>query len=91
MPNIMEEAERDFWTAFALWGISAITVFGVGLYALLEHSWWFGALYCAVGFAGIIYVAFHLKGKRLSLHPAIVVVALALTWLFLGYDIYTRP
>jgi hypothetical protein len=85
----MDEAERDFWIALGLWGASAITVFGTGLYALVEGFYKSGVPFTALGVGLIVYTARHLKGKRLSLQHALF-GTLILTWIFFGYDIYDR-
>ena len=45
MPSVMEPAERDFWIAVTLWGAALVTVFGCGLYAFIEQSFAYGAVF----------------------------------------------
>ncbi|MGO9455265.1 MAG: hypothetical protein ACLQDV_30085 [Candidatus Binataceae bacterium] len=85
----MEEVERDFWIALGLWGASAVTVLGTGLFAIVEGSYWSGIALTLLGLGLIVYIARHLKGKHLTLQHALV-GALILTWVFLGYDIYAH-
>jgi hypothetical protein len=85
----MNETETDFWIAVSLWGGSAITVLGTGLYALVEGLLWSGGSLTVLGLVLVMYIAQHLKGKRLTLRHALI-GALILTWIFFGYDIYNR-
>jgi hypothetical protein len=87
MPGVMDPRERDFWISVALWGSGLVTVFGCGLYAFIENSYWFGGAYTAVGLGGLIYMTLHLRGRKLSSNH-VVAGALMLTWVFFGYTIW---
>jgi hypothetical protein len=84
----MEEAEREFWIAIGLWGASAVTVLGTGLFALVEGFYKSGIPLTVVGLGCVMYVARHLRGRRLSIAHS-TMGALILTWMFFGYAIYT--
>ena len=85
----MDTTERDFWIALGLWGATASTVLGTGLYGLIEAHYWPGGFFTASGLGALVFIAWHLKGKRLRLEHALI-GALILTWLFFGYDILDR-
>ncbi|MFZ0694923.1 MAG: hypothetical protein WAN51_12390, partial [Alphaproteobacteria bacterium] len=87
MLNSMEQSGKRFWIAVGLWASTLVTVLGCALYAFVEHSPYFGALYSVVGLVGLIYMTVHLKGKRLGKTHATSAV-LVLTWAFIGYVIW---
>lgn len=87
----IEQDEREFWIALGLWGAGAVTIFGTGLFGLIEGFCYVGSVFTLAGLGAAVYIAQHLKGKRLRLNSQHALIgALILTWVFLGYDIYGR-
>jgi len=85
----MEPADRDFYIALGLWGASAVTVLGTGLFGVVEGYYTSGVPLSFLGLGLVAYMAQHLKGKRLTAQHALI-GTLILTWLFFGYDVYDR-
>jgi hypothetical protein len=87
----MPEQDKDFWIAVALWGAALVTVLGCGLYAFIEQSYGYGGIFTLVGLCGLIYMTFHLKGRRLSGRVGGVALMLAITWGLIGYRWWHAP
>jgi hypothetical protein len=83
----MSPQDRDFWIAVGLWGAALATVFGYGLYAFIEQSYWYGGGFTSAGLGGLVYLAAHLKGHRLSPRAGAMATMLAVTWALIGYQI----
>ena len=88
MPPVMEPAERDFWIAVTLWGAALVTVFGCGLYAFIEQSFAYGAVFTITGLGGLMYMTSHLRGRRLSPRVGAMATMLAVTWGLIGYQVW---
>jgi len=88
MPSVMEPAERDFWIAVTLWGAALVTVFGCGLYAFIEQSFAYGAVFTITGLGGLMYMTSHLRGRRLSPRVGAMATMLAVTWGLIGYQVW---
>jgi hypothetical protein len=90
MPNA-DDNERDFWVGITAFG----AVLGTGLYALVEHEWWFGAIYTIGGGAGLMWMSPAAK-SYLGAQPSkrVLIAAIAAAWLFLaaniGYSVYNK-
>jgi len=66
-------------------------VFGYGLYALLEQSFWYAGILMAVGLGGIGYLTAHLRGRRLAPKAGAMALMLVATWGLIGYQIWYLP
>jgi hypothetical protein len=90
MPSA-EDAEKDFWVGITIFGAAL----GTGLYALVEHEWWFGGLYTIgslLGFAWMSPAARSAIGFTPSRTVLFSVVAMTLLFLVanIGVSIYDR-
>ena len=83
MPD-SEDSERDFWVGITIFGAAL----GTGLYALVEHEWWFGGFYTVGGGGGLMWMSPAVR-SRLGLQPprAVLAAAIAVTWVFLAANI----
>jgi hypothetical protein len=84
----MSQAEKLFWVAISI----CVTLFGTGLLLFFEseRSGW-ATIFTAGGLVGMAST-FYERPVEARLQRLVVagIVALILTWIFLGYDIYDR-
>jgi hypothetical protein len=84
----MSVHERRFLVSLTIWG----GIFGTGLYALVEHSWWFGGAFTAAGLFGLLALIAQAQFRQIAgyLNPPLwVAVSISvLTWIFLGWNIW---
>jgi hypothetical protein len=83
MPDA-SDSERDFWVGITAFG----AVLGTGLYALVEHEWWFGGFYTIGGAVGLMWMSPAVR-STLGLQPSRIAVsaAIAVTWMFLAANL----
>jgi hypothetical protein len=86
----MEEAETKIWVHLTLYGGTALVVLGAGLYALIEAKPIPGVVFTVGGLGGVVYAGRRALGRGLMVPNWLLLTALVLTWVFLGYDIYDR-
>jgi hypothetical protein len=86
----VETSDRDFNVALGLWGVASVTVLGAGILAFVDGHYLWGLILTPVGAAGMLYLHFHLKGRKLRIGLTLQIAMLVLTWAFLGFDIYQR-
>lgn len=84
----MPPQDRDFWIAITLWGGALGTVFGYGLYALIEKHYSYGIGLTASGLVGLVYLTAHLRGRRLTPRVGAMAAMLAITWALIAYQIW---
>ena len=84
-----QNADLRNWLLVGLWGLMFATIFGEGLFAFIEGSNKWGVSLTAVGVIGAIYVDRRARQTPI-VATRVAIGALVLTWIFLGYDIYSR-
>jgi hypothetical protein len=86
----MDEAETKIWVHLTLYGGAALVVLGAGLYAFIEQKFLPGAILTVGGLAGVVDAGRRALGRGARVPNWALLMALILTWAFLGYDIYDR-
>jgi hypothetical protein len=86
----MDAAEVRVWIVLTLYGGVALAIFTVGLFALNDQHYVFGAVFTVAGLGLVTDAARRALGHGFTVPNSVLAVLLILTWIFFGYDIYDR-
>ena len=76
--------ERDFLIGITAFGAALAT----GLYAFMQHEWWFGGFYALGGAGGLMWMSPAAR-SRLGSQPSrfVLSAAIVVTWMFLAANL----
>src|SRR5216683_7191712 len=86
----MDRSEIKVWVLLTLYGGVGLAIFTTGLFAFNDQHYPLGVAFTVAGLGVTADAGRRALGHGFTVPNSVLAVMLALTWMFLGYDIYDR-